>query len=300
MDREAGLAGPAYRAGTRRAGDRREALGMLGTTLHDQRGRAIRRVVVRLEHAVVERGDSHSARSIWRSLGPNGWPRWSQRIRQVDPRRGLARPPAPRAGTRWMGPSVVVGELGQDRRILGAADLVDAFLAATGLTATGPFPAGQVRARGRRGPRPGSILSPGERTRAELAPSPPSASTSWSSTSRPTISTCRPSNSSNPRFRIRGTLLLVSHDRRLPETVTTTRRVELPGTRCGAVQRTARELTSAPVSHRRVGRSRRTPSRGAPGPGGQLDQSKGVRGPGVSHCPMSSVTLRPAPLSTWR
>ena len=64
------------------------------------------------------------------------------------------------AGTRRMGPSVVVGELAQDRRVLGDhPDLADAFTAATGLPPrSGPVAAGQVRA-GRRRRAPSAVVA---------------------------------------------------------------------------------------------------------------------------------------------
>ena len=92
-------------------------------------------VVVRLEDAVVERGDF--------TLGPFTLDiAWAERIALVGPNGSgkttlvetlLGRLPLA-AGTRRLGPSVVVGELAQDRRILGdVPNLADAFTAATGL-----------------------------------------------------------------------------------------------------------------------------------------------------------------------
>ena len=75
------------------------------------------------------------------------------------------------AGTRRLGSSVVVGELAQDRRVLDeASTLVETFEVATGL-ATGPARS-QLAKFGldaHAATRPPSSLSPGERTRAELA-----------------------------------------------------------------------------------------------------------------------------------
>ena len=70
---------------------------------------------------------------------------------------------------------------------------------------------------------------PGERTRAALALlQAPRASTCSSSTSRPTTSTCRPSSSWSRRSTpTTGTLLLVTHDRRMLDAVTRTRRLEV-------------------------------------------------------------------------
>ena len=162
-------------------------------------------VVVRLEDAVIERGDF--------TLGPFTLDiAWAERVALVGPNGSgkttlveavLGRLPLA-AGTRRLGPSVVVGELAQDRRILGdVPNLADAFTAATGLPQRpGPLAAGQVRARRRRGPPP--RRRPSRRASApgpSWPPSPRWASTSWSSTSRPTISICRPSNSSSRRCR---------------------------------------------------------------------------------------------------
>ncbi len=76
------------------------------------------------------------------------------------------------AGDRWIGPSVVVGELGQDRRVLGGdRDLVRDGVRplrgrrqseARSLLAKFGLDAEHVT-------RPSGSLSPGERTRAELA-----------------------------------------------------------------------------------------------------------------------------------
>ncbi len=89
-------------------------------------------VVVRLEEAVIDRGDF--------CLGPFTLDiGWADRVALVGPNGTgkttlveaiLGRLPLT-AGTRRMGPSVVVGELGQDRRLFrDAGTLLDAFLAA--------------------------------------------------------------------------------------------------------------------------------------------------------------------------
>ena len=84
-----------------------------------------------------------------------------------------------------------------------------------------PHPAGEVRPQGRPGHQPGRPAL----ARAS-APAPrwrccrPAGSTCWSSTSRPTTSTCPPSSSSSRRSTsYDGALLLVSHDRRLLDNV---------------------------------------------------------------------------------
>ena len=190
-------------------------------------------VVVRLEDAVVERGDF--------TLGPLTLDiGWADRIALVGPNGSgkttlvqalLGRLPlAP--GKRRIGPSVVVGELAQDRRVLQDAPiLADAFMAATGLareharSQLAKFGLGAAAVL-----RPSSSLSPGERTRAELA--------AFAATGVNFLVLDEPTNHLDlPAIEqlesalrgYAGTLLLVSHDRRLLESVPVTRRVELPG-----------------------------------------------------------------------
>lgn len=190
-------------------------------------------VVVRLEDAVVERGDF--------TLGPLTLDiAWADRVALVGPNGSgkttlveavLGRLPLA-AGTRRMGPSVVVGELAQDRRILrDGPNLGDAFATATGL------PRDQARSQlakfglgAEAVLRPGSTLSPGERTRAELAAF-AALGVNFLVLDEPTNHLDLPAieQLESALAEYGGTLLLVSHDRRLLETVTTTRRVELPG-----------------------------------------------------------------------
>jgi ATPase subunit of ABC transporter with duplicated ATPase domains len=190
-------------------------------------------VVVRLEEAVVERGDF--------TLGPFTLDiAWAERLALVGPNGSgkttlvealLGRLPLS-AGTRRMGPSVVVGELAQDRRILGdIPNLADAFTAATGL------PRDQARSQLAKFGlgadavlRPSSSLSPGERTRAELAAF-AALGVNFLVLDEPTNHLDLPAieQLETALQDYGGTLLLVSHDRRLLQTVTTTRRVELPG-----------------------------------------------------------------------
>ena len=190
-------------------------------------------VVVRLEDAVVDRGDF--------TLGPFTLDiAWADRVALVGPNGSgkttlvealLGRLPLA-AGTRRLGPSVVIGELAQDRRILGdRPNLADAFTAATGL------PRDQARSQLAKFGlgadavhRPSSSLSPGERTRAELAAF-AALGVNFLVLDEPTNHLDLPAieqlESALQGFG--GTFLLVSHDRRLLEAVTTTRRVELPG-----------------------------------------------------------------------
>ncbi len=189
-------------------------------------------VVVRLADAVIERGDF--------SLGPLTLDiAWADRIALVGPNGSgkttlvqaiLGRLPLA-GGTRRMGPSVVVGELAQDRRVLSdASSLADAFVAATGLP--------RDRARSQLAKfglgadavlRPPSSLSPGERTRAELAAF-AARGVNFLVLDEPTNHLDLPAieQLESALHGYGGTLLLVSHDRRLLESVPLTRRVELP------------------------------------------------------------------------
>jgi ATPase subunit of ABC transporter with duplicated ATPase domains len=189
-------------------------------------------VVARLEHAVVRRGTF--------TLGPVDLEiGWADRLALVGPNGSgkstlvhalLGRLPLAE-GDRFMGPSVVVGELGQDRRVLGGpGTVVHALMEATGLTTA---EARSLLAKFGLGAdavtRAPSSLSPGERTRAELAAF-AAMGVNFLVLDEPTNHLDLPAieqlESALDGFD--GTLLLVSHDRRLLETVTLTRRVELP------------------------------------------------------------------------
>jgi ATPase subunit of ABC transporter with duplicated ATPase domains len=137
------------------------------------------------------------------------------------------------SGTRRMGPSVVVGELAQDRRVLGdaAPNLVEALTGATGLTV--PQARSQLAKFGLGADavtRPPASLSPGERTRAELAAFAASG-VNFLVLDEPTNHLDLPAieQLEAALSTYGGTLLLVSHDRRLLESVELTRRVVLPG-----------------------------------------------------------------------
>jgi ATPase subunit of ABC transporter with duplicated ATPase domains len=187
-------------------------------------------VVARLDGAVVRRGD-FVAGPVDLEIG------WADRVALVGPNGSgkttlvdalMGRLPLS-AGTRWLGPSVVIGELGQDRRSLGGTgSVVDAVMSSTGLPMS---EARSLLAKFGLGPeaalRPPMSLSPGERTRAELA--------AFAATGVNFLVLDEPTNHLDlPAIEqlesalqgFDGTLLLVSHDRRLLETVALTRTVE--------------------------------------------------------------------------
>ena len=189
-------------------------------------------VVARLDGAVVTRGDF--------TLGPLTMEiGWADRLALVGPNGSgkstlveaiLGRLPLVE-GSQWMGPSVVVGELGQDRRASGGSGtVVDALMERSGV----PLPeARSLLAKFGLGPdavtRPTSSLSPGERTRAELAAF-GVLGVNFLVLDEPTnhldLQAVEQLESALGAFD--GTLLLVSHDRRLLEEVEVTKRVELP------------------------------------------------------------------------
>ena len=129
--------------------------------------------VGRLSEAVVRRGSFE--------LGPVDLElSWADRLALLGPNGSgkttllwalLGRLPL-ESGERWLGPSVVVGELGQERKRFSAVGvtLLEAFLETTGLTTSearallAKFGLAATHVL-----RPAASLSPGERTRAELA-----------------------------------------------------------------------------------------------------------------------------------
>jgi ATPase subunit of ABC transporter with duplicated ATPase domains len=191
-------------------------------------------VVAHLDDAVLERGDfvlgPFTLDIAWADrvalIGPNG----SGKTTLVEAL--LGRFPLV-AGTRRIGPSVVIGELGQDRRVLSDASssVVDAFMAASGLPMSSAR--SQLAKFGLSAAavvRPPSSLSPGERTRAELAAF-AAKGVNFLVLDEPTNHLDLPAieQLESALEGYEGTLLLVSHDRRLLESVTVTRRVVLPG-----------------------------------------------------------------------
>ena len=132
------------------------------------------------------------------------------------------------AGTSWVGPGVVVGEIDQARRTFeGDAPLLDAFMAATGMTvaeartllAKFSLAAGHVV-------RPARSVSPGERTRAALALL-QARGVNCLVLDEPTnhldLAAIEQLEAGLDGFE--GTVLLVTHDRRLLESVRLTRRI---------------------------------------------------------------------------
>ncbi len=134
------------------------------------------------------------------------------------------------SGERWTGPSVVTGVLGQDRRALsGEHDLVQYVGSRTGLSLSATrtllakfgLGAGQVT-------RSARLLSPGERTRAELAVF-QARGVNLLVLDEPTNHLDLPAieQLESALRGFSGTLLLVSHDRRLLDAVAITRTIEL-------------------------------------------------------------------------
>jgi ATPase subunit of ABC transporter with duplicated ATPase domains len=134
-------------------------------------------------------------------------------------------------GHRWLGPGVVVGEISQGREAFdAAATLLDGFMAVTGITTMSE--ARSLLAKFGLGAdhvaRTAGSLSPGERTRATLAVL-QAAGVNLLVLDEPTnhldlpaIEQLEQAVSSFP-----GTLILVTHDRRLLEGVGVTRTVEV-------------------------------------------------------------------------
>jgi ATPase subunit of ABC transporter with duplicated ATPase domains len=137
------------------------------------------------------------------------------------------------AGTRWLGPGVVVGEISQGREVFdGAATLLDGFLDRTGMTAASE--ARSLLAKFGLGAehvvRPAGSLSPGERTRATLAVL-QAVGVNLLVLDEPTNHLDLPAIEQLEQAvaTFGGTLILVTHDVRLLEGVGVSRTVEVDG-----------------------------------------------------------------------
>ncbi|MGH9110917.1 MAG: ATP-binding cassette domain-containing protein, partial [Acidimicrobiales bacterium] len=145
-------------------------------------------VVARLDGAVVEladhardAGDGHTGPPRPFRLGPVSLEvGWGDRLAIVGANGSgkttllhalLGRLPLAE-GTRWLGPGVVVGEISQGRDVFdGRATLLDGFMAHAGIAAAGDARAvlAKFGLSADHVLRPPGSLSPGERTRATLA-----------------------------------------------------------------------------------------------------------------------------------
>jgi ATPase subunit of ABC transporter with duplicated ATPase domains len=180
-------------------------------------------VVCRMDGAVVRRGPF--------TLGPVDLElSWADRVAITGPNGGgkstllaamLGRLPLA-AGVRWLGPGVVVGELDQGRTGLdGANDVVAGFAADTGLL---PGESRSILAKFGLGAehvtRPFRALSPGERTRAVLAAL-MAKRTNCVILDEPTNHLDLPAieQLEDALEAFEGTLVVVSHDRWLLETL---------------------------------------------------------------------------------
>ena len=188
-------------------------------------------VVARLVDAVVERGSFR--------LGPLSLVvAWAERLAIVGPNgsgkttllRALLGELPLASGERWMGPGVVIGELDQGRRrFLTDEPLIAGFAKASGLLVQ---PSRSLLAKfglgAEHGGRPASSLSPGERTRATLALL-MAVGANCLVLDEPTNHLDLPAIEQLEQALgdYEGTLLLVTHDRRLLEALEITRTVDL-------------------------------------------------------------------------
>jgi ATPase subunit of ABC transporter with duplicated ATPase domains len=188
-------------------------------------------VVARLDGAVVRLGDF--------TLGPLDLEiGWGERVAIAGPNGSgkttllgalLGRIPLDQ-GTRSLGPSVVVGELDQARtHLVGEESVIDAFVLATELPLSearsllAKFGLGADHVT-----RTAASLSPGERTRAGLALL-MARRTNCLVLDEPTNHLDLPAITQLEQAldRWEGTLLLVTHDRRLSEHVAVDRTIQL-------------------------------------------------------------------------
>jgi ATPase subunit of ABC transporter with duplicated ATPase domains len=188
-------------------------------------------VVARLSNAVVRRG-SFTLGPVDLEVG------WAERVAIVGPNGSgkttllhalLGRLPLA-SGSQWLGPGVVVGELDQARRVFRAErPLLEVFREHTSLA---PQEARSLLAKFRLGAEQvhavAARLSPGERTRAELALL-MANEVNCLVLDEPTNHLDLPAieQLETALETYAGTLLLVSHDRRLLDAVAVTRTVTL-------------------------------------------------------------------------
>jgi ATPase subunit of ABC transporter with duplicated ATPase domains len=135
------------------------------------------------------------------------------------------------AGHRWLGPGVVVGEISQARELFDdAKSLLDGFLAVTGGTVASEARSllAKFGLSAEHVVRPAGSLSPGERTRATLAVL-QAVGVNLLVLDEPTNHLDLPAIEQLEQAVsvFGGTLILVTHDRRLLENVGATRTVEL-------------------------------------------------------------------------
>jgi ATPase subunit of ABC transporter with duplicated ATPase domains len=192
-------------------------------------------VVARFDGAVIERGDFRLG-PITLEIG------WAERIGLVGPNGSgktslvealLGRLPLAHGSAR-LGPSVIVGELGQDRRPSSAPDgggtsILDVVIDRCGVTV--PEARSLLAKFGLRAEhlgRPRALLSPGERTRAELAIF-QARQVNFLVLDEPTNHLDLPAveQIEEALSGFDGTVLLISHDRRLLDAVDLTRRIDL-------------------------------------------------------------------------
>jgi ATPase subunit of ABC transporter with duplicated ATPase domains len=191
-------------------------------------------VTVRLDRATMQRGSF--------SLGPIDLElAWGERVALVGPNGSgkttlvealLGRLPLA-GGTRWIGPGVRIGTLDQARQGFdGGEPLIDAFVEQSGMAQQDARSLlakfgleDDAVARGAR------TLSPGERTRASLALLMASGA-NWLVLDEPTNHLDLPAieQLETALEAYDGTLLLVTHDRQLLESVTLDRTIELGAT----------------------------------------------------------------------